>query len=197
MASPQLQDGYTRIANELLEALCYLHLSGNEWSFIHALIRKTYGYNKKEDWITNTQIMEATGLVKERVSEAKKKLLARGVITENRNKISLNKNYEAWGELRKSVTIVTEKRNSELRKSVTTIDSKETVTKDTRGEGVDNQKGLVVKNDILVDMANHNPLGAEIIHELIKVDPKNKNYYSNKPQRLACDFLLEEYGLDD
>lgn len=42
-----------------------------------------------------------------------------------------------------------------------------------------------------------NPLGGEIIKAFIEIDPKNKSYYSNKTQRAACDFLLEEYGLED
>jgi hypothetical protein len=42
-----------------------------------------------------------------------------------------------------------------------------------------------------------NPLGAEIIKLMEKIDPKNKTYYSNKTQRGACDFLLEEYGMEE
>ena len=71
MASPQTENGYTKIANELLDAVCALQLSGHEWSVVHAIIRKTYGYNKKEDWVTNTQIADLTGLHRVRVSEAK------------------------------------------------------------------------------------------------------------------------------
>ena len=43
----------------------------------------------------------------------------------------------------------------------------------------------------------HNKLGSEIIKALEEVDPKNKKYYGNTTQRKACDFLLEEYGLDE
>jgi phage replication O-like protein O len=123
MASPQLENGYTKIADELLTALCHIHLSGNEWSFLHALIRKTYGYNKKEDWITNTQIAELTGMRKERVSEAKRSLISKNIVTENRNKIAIQKDYDKW-------LGVTENRNKsygkpylELRKSVHTKDN--------------------------------------------------------------------------
>lgn len=42
----------------------------------------------------------------------------------------------------------------------------------------------------------HNPLGSEIIKAFESIDPKNKTYYGNKTQRQACDFLIEEYGLD-
>lgn len=39
-------------------------------------------------------------------------------------------------------------------------------------------------------------LGAEVIKAFESVDPKNKTYYSNKTQRAAADFLIQEYGLD-
>jgi phage replication O-like protein O len=195
MASPQKENGYTPIANELLEAMCGLQLSGHEWSVVCAIIRKTYGYNKKEDWVTNTQIASLTGLHRVRVSEAKCRLLAKGVVTENRNKLSLVKDYEKWKVLRKTVTGVTENRNKVLRKTVPTKDNKDKHTKDTSGEGVDKNKKQKKKSVKVDDMSNHNVLGAEVIYEMISIDPKNKTYYNNKTQRAACDFLIEEYGL--
>lgn len=127
MASPQLENGYTKIAHEIIEKLITVKMSGTEWQYVMCIIRKTYGFQKKEDWITNSQVVKMTGLKKERVSEAKGRLMARNIVTEKRNKISFQKDWEQWRELRKSVTIVTEKRNSVLRKSVHTID---TITKD-------------------------------------------------------------------
>ena len=49
MASPQIEDGYTKIANELLEAISKVNLSSYEFRVIMAIIRKTYGFNKKSD----------------------------------------------------------------------------------------------------------------------------------------------------
>lgn len=43
----------------------------------------------------------------------------------------------------------------------------------------------------------HNPLGGEILKAFEEIDPKNKTYYGNTTQRKACDFLLEEYGLEE
>lgn len=37
---------------------------------------------------------------------------------------------------------------------------------------------------------------SEIIKEFETVDPKNKNYYSNKTQREACKFLIETYTFE-
>jgi len=190
MASPQLENGYTRLANETLEALSTVQMSGSEWQFVMCLFRKTYGFNKKEDWITGSQIVVMTGLKKERVSEAKKRLVERKIVTEKRNKISFQKDYEQWVELRKSVTGVTEKRNKVLRKSVNTIDNKETITKDISKETLQEVNKLIMKKE-------YNPLGAEVIKGFELIDPKNKTYYSNTTQRGACDFLIEEYGLQE
>lgn len=53
-----LNNGYTRIANELIEQLCRVDLSGRQFRVVNAIIRKTYGYRKKQDWITASQIAE-------------------------------------------------------------------------------------------------------------------------------------------
>lgn len=41
-----------------------------------------------------------------------------------------------------------------------------------------------------------NHLGAKVIEAMEVIDPKNKTYYGHEEQRKACDFLLDEYGLD-
>lgn len=47
------------------------------------------------------------------------------------------------------------------------------------------------------DKPKHNPLGAELLKAFEEVDSKNKTYYGNTTQRKACDFLLQEYGLEE
>lgn len=50
-----LDDGYTRLANELLDAVMCSGLPETELCILMAVWRKTYGYNKKMDWISNEQ----------------------------------------------------------------------------------------------------------------------------------------------
>lgn len=185
MSSPQKENGYTPIANEILEALARVKMSGTEWQYLICLFRKTYGYQKKEDWITNSQIVQLSGLKKERVSEAKRRLIQRNIVTENRNKISFQKNSELWKELRKNVSFVTEKRNNCYGKTYTQK-KKETITKETSKDTLQTNKTL--------DMQNLIP---EVIKAFEVVDPKNKKYYGNKTQREACQFLLDEYGFEE
>lgn len=96
MASPQLEKGYTRVANELLDAMCKLHLSGNQWKVFHAIIRKTYGWRKKRDWITATQIAKMTGMYRSHVSSALAVLAIRKVILREGRLIAVQKDYDLW-----------------------------------------------------------------------------------------------------
>jgi len=126
----QVDNGnFTRIHNKILEELAKMQLSGHEIRIIFALWRKTYGWQKKEEWITPQQFHQLTGLGKTRISEAIRKLKEKNLVTEKRNSnkvmYSFNKHFTTWKKLRKNVT-VTEKRNScygkserPLRKSVT------------------------------------------------------------------------------
>ena len=51
-----LDDGYTRIANDLYDALIAADLTKHQQKVAHAYVRMTYGYNKKNDRIADSQI---------------------------------------------------------------------------------------------------------------------------------------------
>ena len=99
-ASPQLEDGHTRIANELLEALMLARLTSRQWAVAIALIRKTYGYNKKTDDIGLSQLADLTGLAKPHVSVAVRELEERRIISRKQGKfghiMGLNKDHVQW-----------------------------------------------------------------------------------------------------
>ena len=96
MASPQKENGYISIANELWIALLHIDLREYERKYLMALLAKTYGFNKKEDWISNSQFCEMTGLKKGHVYRTEKQLIKRKIIICNGKKKSINKNYEEW-----------------------------------------------------------------------------------------------------
>ena len=102
MANPQLQNGYTKIANELLEAICRLNVSGNEMRILLYVIRRTYGFNRKFAEIPLSEISVAIGMRREHIQKALKKLAGRKIIelhtycgTKSQT-ISIVKNYEEW-----------------------------------------------------------------------------------------------------
>jgi phage replication O-like protein O len=118
MAKPQLEDGYTSIANELLEQIVRLHLSPNLWQVLFFIIRKTYGYHKKEDYITNSQIVEGTGIHKSHVSRSIKLLIKKKIITRSGKFIGIQKDWEQWEKLPVLATKVTSIGNKYIEKKL-------------------------------------------------------------------------------
>lgn len=100
MSGPKLEDGYTRIANELLEAITRTSFTKVEMKVLNVIIRKTFGYNKKKDVISLSQFEHATGTGKANISRAIKNLLDNNVIISNKNRFDrdyeLNKHYTEW-----------------------------------------------------------------------------------------------------
>lgn len=89
-------DGYTRLANELLEELIGANLTRNQAKVAFAVCRKTYGFNKKMDRIADSQIAALTKLPRQKVNKAKKELLTMGVLVSDGHMIGPNKNLEQW-----------------------------------------------------------------------------------------------------
>jgi len=84
---PQLEDGFTRIANEILEAIAWTSLSDYESRCVHFLWRKTYGWqnpdgeSKKVDLISYTQWSRGTGISRRHIPRVLNRLAKRNIIT--------------------------------------------------------------------------------------------------------------------
>lgn len=91
-----LDDGYTRIANELLEAVMLAGLSQHQLLVLMAVMRKTYGFNKKADWVSNDQLSALTGLAATRCSTAKNELIRKSVLTQSGRHVGINKMISEW-----------------------------------------------------------------------------------------------------
>lgn len=100
MASPQVEDGYTRIANELLEAIYKSDLSGAEFRVLLCILRKTYGFNSKSTSIKQAEISNRTGLHKSTISRVVGILMSRNIVKVN-GAVGINKDWEEWEEVSK------------------------------------------------------------------------------------------------
>ncbi|WP_056439314.1 replication protein [Massilia sp. Root335] len=100
MSTPQLEDGFTMIANELLEAVLGGSFSHREQSVIFTIIRKTYGYGKKEDDMSAAQIGAMCGLARQHVTSTLNALAARNVITKRQGTygmiVGVQKDHRRW-----------------------------------------------------------------------------------------------------
>lgn len=109
MANPQ-PDKFVKISTELLDALCRIRVPGEARQVFDVIIRKTYGFKKKGDFIALSQLAEATGLKKQHAHRAQRKLEKMNMISVTKKGynapsfISINKDYETWISAPKSVT---------------------------------------------------------------------------------------------
>lgn len=101
MASPQCENGYTKIANELLQAICN-KITNSTW--IRILIwtsRLTYGWNRKETESYYSSYATKLNLTKDTIRHTLQELHDRKIIiyvsmTNEKFLISINKDYEKW-----------------------------------------------------------------------------------------------------
>lgn len=147
MASPQIENGFTRIANEIMEALAGIRISGEARQCLDVIIRKTYGYNKKEDIISLSQFALITHLGKTHIIRGLGKLAKINIIITQKgnrkgNIYRFNKDFDTWKPLPKKVTLpkkiisVTQKDNLSLPKKGHTKDNttKDNGTKESIAE---------------------------------------------------------------
>lgn len=108
MTTPQLENGYTRLANELLDEFISAGLTSRQWAVLMAIVRKTYGYNKTEDDIGLSQLSEMTGIAKGHVSVTVRELESMKIINRKvgvfGHNLSVNKKYKSWKTSNKKVT---------------------------------------------------------------------------------------------
>lgn len=126
-------DGYTRLANELYEELIGANLTRNQAKVAHAVCRKTYGFNKKLDRISDSQISELTKLPRQKVNKAKNELIAMRVLLRVGMHIGPNKHLSEWQipQCHQDGVTVTKTVTNSVTKTVTGLSPKQGHTKDT------------------------------------------------------------------
>lgn len=112
---PQKENGYTPIANELLEAILLHPFTSRQKSIIFAICRVTYGYSKKKDAISGWQLSKMTNIDRSHVSKTLDELIKNNVIIRHEtgrnshgilvNDLSINKLYETWITVAESATV--------------------------------------------------------------------------------------------
>lgn len=113
MANPQIENGFTKIANELLEEIIKRDFSKREMKIIFAVIRYTFGFNRKESDLSSRYLEPVTGIDQANISRTIKDLESKKILLIDKsnnhsqlNKISINKNYEQWEADAKTTSVV-------------------------------------------------------------------------------------------
>lgn len=142
-----LDDGYTRIANELLEAVMAADLTARQLKVVMAVIRKTYGFGKKFDRVSNTQIAAMTGIHHTHVCKAKNEMISMNIIITNGLAIGINKVISDWNfsisQVSKSLAKSANKTLAESANAdkPTQLNTKETIQKKERKDPPKSPKG--------------------------------------------------------
>lgn len=103
MANPQLEEGFTRIANSILDALARTKLNGSQRRIIDVIIRNTYGYRKKIAMLSDSYISKITGMHPKQINREINSLVAMGIVVveskgdyNSPRRIGLNKYFDNW-----------------------------------------------------------------------------------------------------
>jgi phage replication O-like protein O len=102
MASPQLENGYLRLSNELAEAICRTPFNGSQARIVMAIIRETYGNFKgrKIARLSLQRISNATGIDMRNVQREVGRLRATNVVMragqEGQFFYGIQKDYDKW-----------------------------------------------------------------------------------------------------
>jgi len=186
LASPQTENGYTKIANELLDALARIRLSGEETQVFMVILRKTYGFKKKSDKITLSQFTKLTGINRQNVYRAIKKLVDKNiVIKKDYSRLvsyEIQKDYSKWRPLSKKITVINidsscnQKRFGVSSKKITPS-TKETNTKETNTKETYTKETISAEIDIqlsqlLIDLMLKNNPRSSIIKNLTEKQQK-------------------------
>lgn len=95
----QLEDGYVRTANALVEALCKAPLTSREARIVRAVERATFGWDRPTARLSQSVLAKMTGLTPKRCSEAVNSLLAKKVIRRDggsQSPIGINTRVDEW-----------------------------------------------------------------------------------------------------
>jgi phage replication O-like protein O len=112
LADVQLEHGFTKIANELLERLALTKLSPTQFKIIISIWRYTYGFHRKDHEMSLTFLSAATNAHKQQVKQELDKLIERKIIVVTKDstysksrKITFNKNYDSWIDIQSAKTL--------------------------------------------------------------------------------------------
>lgn len=188
MASPQREDGFTGIANELLEQFSKPGMNGSELRVVLFITRKTYGFQKKSDRISLSQFQLGTGMNRAQAVETIKSLVEKKIVIKAGGIYKLNKNYEEWvvckrilgtGSMEKHTTASMQKHTSTSMQKHTHKRKKETITKET-------SKTVVL----------HGEQWNNLIDSFSTVNPMYEEFYRNTTERNALEVLAAKIGYD-
>lgn len=195
----KLKPNFTQIPNTILDELLSV-LSESELKVLLYICRRTYGFHKQNDRISTSQLMNGirdkdgvhldtgTGLSNKSILDSIKSLEKLGII-KTIQKGTQTKYFSLDTAYEKSTQEAKDLLMKNLHKPYvksTQVLMKNLHIQNKEKESIQKKEYATVSQDV-----------SNIIKLFETVDPKNKTYYSNKTQRSACEFMINEYGFEN
>jgi phage replication O-like protein O len=186
----QVENGnFTRIINPLLDALIKIPFRGCEVQIAMFVIRKTYGYGKKQDSISLSQFSLALGRSRQTIVDGLKnlqlvkivRLVKKGDSIMSSNIYEINKYIESW-ELVKMSRLVKRNRGTSLELTQKLVK----IARHTKDNTKDNTKEKG-KNEFL----QGNQIN-ELIELFKEVNPMYKDFFKNTTERRCIDEMAKQ-----
>lgn len=98
---------FTKIPSDILEEITRSHVFCARTRILAAIIRKTMGWNKAEDWISLSQFEVITGIGKSNVCRTLNQLVRAKIIIKSDNKYRINAITKAWKALSHPILVIT------------------------------------------------------------------------------------------
>ena len=143
MSNPQTENGFIQIAtgsndNDVLAALARSHLTGAEFQILLHVMRQTWGYKKKEDWISLSQFQKATDRDRSHIVSCINRLVACKLLVASRQPgkktvYGFNKLFNEW-VVASEPLVASSPRTSSLQPTqlvASRLHTKESLTKET------------------------------------------------------------------
>jgi len=186
MNTPQLENGYTKIANEILEHLSKPGINGCEYRILLYIIRKTYGYNKTQDVIALSQFQKGTLMNRSQVVNTIKKLVHKRILVKENSLYKFNKKWHEWLVHKRiqAVTSTQKDTSASTQKDTFTSTQKDTYKRKVKERYKERRAG-VPSQDI-----------SALIDSFKVVNPSYKTLFGNKTERSCAIRLIEEHGMD-
>ena len=188
----QVENGnFTRIVNEVLDELVKTPLLGKEFAVLLFIIRKTWGFQKKTDIISLSQIEAGTKTGRPTVVKALKNLVARNMIVKTpllggNISFSFNKYHEKW--LVNTPKLV--KGKGFPSKDLLTNTSKDLLTHKRKKKDTKEILGGETPQDTFYKEIR------EVIELFGLFNKNNRSWYKNTTQREDIKWLVQNYTLE-
>lgn len=104
MANPQLNNGHTRIANEIFEEIMKTNLNGTQFRLVLAIWRYTYGFQRKTNEMSISFLSKIIDAGRSQVDRELTALIDRNIVvvieigSKGARVMGFNKNYKEWGD---------------------------------------------------------------------------------------------------